>query len=82
MLPKFQEGNMLLFRTFFSKNEIISGVIIAVDHEKFGKIIKRVLSVEKNNLRLVGDNPLSTSSTDLGLVSNDRVLGILLIKIL
>ena len=72
---------MLLFRTLFSKDDIRSGVIIAVDHEKFGKIIKKVLSIENDNLRLEGDYLLSATSSELELVSKDRVLGVFLFKV-
>lgn len=76
MLPTFSDGDFVvtarpLFRSYHK------GDIVAVRHPNLGGIIKRICTcVDDGNYLLVGDNPqLSTSTSDIGLVTADQITG-------
>jgi hypothetical protein len=65
-----------LFR--FTENQVV-----VVNHPKYLTIIKRIKRVSGNRgYWLVGDNPQSTSSQELGLVTHEDIAGWVLLKII
>lgn len=72
MAPSLSHGDYLII----SKARILRpGFIVLVEHPKYGMIVKRVIAVTDAAVKLSGDNPDSTSSEALGLISLDKVIG-------
>ncbi len=81
MTPTLYEGDYVLCLTWplfrFRKRQVV-----VVNHPKYQKIIKRIKRVNANqSYLLVGDNPQSTSSQELGFVTQDNIVGLVLLKI-
>jgi hypothetical protein len=56
--------------------------VVVVNHPRYQKIIKRIKRVSDNQgYSLVGDNPQSTSSQELGFVTQENIAGLVLLKI-
>ena len=66
MHPTLAPGDYLILTKARSQSLLRAGFVVLVDHAKYGMIIKRVKSVSGKSLRLEGDGPDSTSSTDMG----------------
>ena len=76
MLPNFYCGDFVIaFRLFHSVFK--QGDVVVVEHAQFGKIIKRIITIENGGtLLLVGDNlAASTDTLTLGSVQRKQVLG-------
>jgi nickel-type superoxide dismutase maturation protease len=76
MLPKFYCGDFVLaYRRFHSVFK--QGDVVVVEHAQFGKIIKRIITIENGGtLLLVGDNiAVSTDTFTLGSIQPEQVLG-------
>ncbi len=76
MLPNFYCGDFVLaHRRFHSVFK--QGDVVVVKHAQFGKIIKRIITIENNGtLLLAGDNiAASTDSLTLGNIQPKQVLG-------
>ena len=82
MTPTLYQGDYVLCLTWplfrFTENQVV-----VVNHPKYQTIIKRIKRVSGNRgYRLVGDNPQSTSSQELGLVTHKDIVGWVLLKII
>ena len=56
--------------------------LVVVNHPRYQTIIKRIQRVSDNrNYWLVGDNPQSTSSQELGFVTQEDIVGLVLLKV-
>jgi nickel-type superoxide dismutase maturation protease len=82
MVPTFYQGDYVLCLTWplfrFTENQVV-----VVNHPKYLTIIKRIKRVSGNRgYWLVGDNPQSTSSQELGLVTHEDIAGWVLLKII
>ena len=75
MVPALFSGDFVVnFDHKISRCKV--GDIVVVRHRELGDIVKRVTEIDSNNcLRLAGDNPLSTTSDELGWQQPDTVLG-------
>ena len=51
------------------------GFVVLVDHPKYGRIIKRISSVNEDFISLAGDGPNSTASDAMGQESLTAVQG-------
>jgi len=51
------------------------GFIYVIQHNRLGRIVKRVSEETPQGYRLEGDNPKSTSATILGCVSATQIIG-------
>ena len=51
------------------------GDTVLINHQEFGKIIKRVVTSDNNTVRVAGENINSVSTERIGHVPNDRILG-------
>lgn len=78
MTPHIPAGAFALFRPVKRLNV---GDVVLADHARYGRIIKAVKTIEKDGVRLEGRAPQSTSSTAMGLVPLERILGRLTLQI-
>lgn len=72
MTPALSPGDYV----FFTKARTLRpGFVVLVDHPKYGSIIKRIKTVERNGVSLQGDSAESTSSEAMGLVIASAIKG-------
>jgi nickel-type superoxide dismutase maturation protease len=63
MLPVFKPNDFVFSLARYKSRYQVNDVVI-VEHPLLGKIIKRIKSLEKNHVRLVGDNLQQSTTTD------------------
>lgn len=81
MTPTLHQGDYVLCLTWppfrFRKSQVV-----VVKHPRYQTIIKRIKRVRDNRDYLLnGDNPRSTSSQELGFVTQENIVGLVLLKI-
>ena len=80
MVPTLYQGDYVLCLTWplfrFTESQVV-----VVNHPRYQTIIKRIKRVRGNRgYWLVGDNPQSTSSQELGLVTHENIAGWVLLR--
>ncbi len=84
MLPTLKEGDMVFFKKYIKNKSLLKvGQIVIIYHPlKNIRLIKRVKSIFKNNIEVLGDNiEYSDDSNKFGLINNEKVIGIVTSKI-
>ena len=84
MLPTLKEGDMVFFKKYIKNKSLLKvGQIVIIYHPlKNIRLIKRVKSIIKNSIEVLGDNiEYSDDSNKFGLINNDNVIGIVTSKI-
>ena len=84
MLPSLEEGDIVFFKKYKkSKTNLKPRQIVIFHHPvKNKKLIKRINSVNKNNIEVFGDNiEFSEDSNKFGLVHNEKIIGIVTSKL-
>ena len=85
MSPSLKKGDVIFFKLYKKgKSELKPGQIVIFNHP-LKKIIciKRISVVNKNNIKLIGDNiEFSDDSNKFGLLNNDRIIGIATSKLI
>ncbi len=84
MLPTLKEGDMVFFKKYKKNKSLLKvGQIIIIYHPlKNIRLIKRVKSIIKNSIEVLGDNiEYSDDSYKFGLINNEKVIGIVTSKI-
>ncbi|MDC3084110.1 nickel-type superoxide dismutase maturation protease [Prochlorococcus sp. AH-716-N14] len=84
MLPTLKEGDMVFFKKYIKNKSLLKvGQIIIFYHPiKNIRLIKRVNSIIKNSIEVLGDNiKYSEDSKKFGLINNEKVIGIVTSKI-
>nr|WP_288261953.1 nickel-type superoxide dismutase maturation protease [uncultured Prochlorococcus sp.] len=84
MFPYLKEGDIVFFKKFEATNSSPKrGQIVIFKHpikKKF--LIKRIKLVNQNNIEVIGDNiEFSEDSNKFGLVSNEKIIGIVTSRI-
>ncbi len=52
------------------------GDVVLVNHQHYGKIIKRIASIEKDNwFTLKSDNPQGVTTEQMGIINKGQVIG-------
>ena len=85
MLPILKEGEIVFFKNYKKgKSKPKPGQIVIFNHPiKNKKLIKRINSVNQNNVEVIGDNiEFSEDSNKFGLVNNERIIGIVTSKLI
>ena len=85
MLPSIKEGDIVFFKKYNkNKSKLKNQQIVIFNHPLKNKIlIKRISSVNQNNIGVLGDNiEFSEDSNKFGLVKNERIIGIVTSKLL
>ena len=60
MSPALENGDYILIKKARSQVKLRPGLIYVVNHDRLGRIIKRLKSVDQDGLWFSGDNPAST----------------------
>jgi nickel-type superoxide dismutase maturation protease len=84
MLPSLKESEIVFFKKYIKNKSLLKvGQIIIFYHPlKNIRLIKRVKNVSQNSIEVFGDNiAFSDDSNKFGLISNDKVIGIVTSKI-
>ena len=84
MLPTLKEGDMVFFKKYIKNKSLLKvGQIVIIYHPlKNIRLIKRVKSIIKNSIEVLGDNiEYSDDSSKFGLINNEKVIGIVTSKI-
>ncbi len=84
MLPTLKEGDMVFFKQYIKNKSLLKvGQIVIIYHPlKNIRLIKRVKSIIKNSIEVLGDNiEYSDDSNKFGLINNEKVIGIVTSKI-
>ena len=84
MLPTLKEGDMVFFKKYIKNKSLLKvGQIVIIYHPlKNIRLIKRVKSIIKNSIEVLGDNiEYSEDSNRFGLINNEKVIGIVTSKI-
>ncbi len=84
MLPSLKESEIVFFKKYIKNKSLLKvGQIVIFYHPlKNIKLIKRVKNVSQNSIEVFGDNiSFSDDSNKFGLISNDKVIGIVTSKI-
>ena len=85
MLPSLKEGDVVFFKKFKNnKSKLKIRQIIIFNHPlKNKKLIKRINSVNQNNIEVFGDNiEFSEDSNKFGLINNEKIIGIVTSKLI
>ena len=84
MLPSLKESEIVFFKKYIKNKSLLKvGQIVIFYHPlKNIRLIKRVKNVSQNSIEVFGDNiAFSNDSNKFGLISNDKVIGIVTSKI-
>ena len=84
MFPTLKEGDMVFFIKYIKNKSLLKvGQIVIIYHPlKNIRLIKRVKSIIKNSIEVLGDNiEYSDDSYKFGLINNEKVIGIVTSKI-
>ena len=79
MMPSLKKGDVLFFKTYRKgKSKLKPEQIVIFNHPLKNIIcIKRINVVNKNNIKVLGDNiEFSEDSNKFGLLNNEKIIGI------
>ena len=85
MLPSLKEGDIVFFKKYKkNKSRLKNRQIVIFNHPiKNKRLIKRIISVNQNNIKVLGDNiEFSEDSNKFGLVNNEKIIGIITSKLI
>ncbi len=85
MLPYLKEGDIVFFKKYKTNKSILKNrQIVIFNHPiKNQKLIKRINSVNQNNIKVLGDNiEFSEDSNKFGLINNEKIIGIVTSKLI
>ena len=85
MLPSLKEGDIVFFKIYKEgKSELKPGEIVIFNHPLKNIIcIKRISTVNQNNIEVLGDNiEFSEDSNKFGLLNNEKIIGIITSKLI
>ena len=72
MAPTLMPGDYMII---IKARTLRPGFVVLVDHPKYGTIVKRVKSIENDEISLEGDGPDSTSTEAMGSIHVKAVRG-------
>ena len=72
MAPTLKDGDYVLMK---KPGRLRPGLVYLVEHSDLGRIIKRLVKIEKGRAHLSGDNHLSTPEAVMGSVETHRLVG-------
>ena len=85
MLPSLEGGDIVFFKEYKkNKSRLKNRQIVIFNHPlKNKRLIKRINSVNQNNIEVLGDNiEFSEDSNKFGLVNNEKIIGIITSKLI
>ena len=84
MFPYLKEGDIVFFKKYKKNKSILNNGQIVIFHHpiKNKNLIKRINSVNQNNIEVLGDNiEFSEDSNKFGLVQKEKIIGIITSKL-
>ena len=85
MFPYLKEGDVVFFKKYKKNKSILKNrQIVIFNHPLKNKnLIKRINSVNQNNIEVIGDNiEFSDDSNKFGLINNEKIIGIVTSKLI
>ena len=85
MLPYLKEGDIVFFKKYKNNKSILKNRQIVIFNHPFKNknLIKRINSVNQNNIEVIGDNiEFSEDSNKFGLINNEKIIGIVTSKLI
>ncbi len=85
MLPYLKEGDIVFFKKYKNNKSVLKDrqIIIFKHPLKNKNLIKRINSVNQNNIEVIGDNiKFSEDSKKFGLINNEKIIGIVTSKLI
>ena len=85
MLPTLKAGDIVFFKKYKKNKSILKNrQIVIFNHPlKHKNLIKRINSVNQNNIEVLGDNiEFSEDSNKFGLINNEKIIGIVTSKLI
>ena len=85
MFPYLKKGDIVFFKKYKKNKSILKyrQIVIFKHPLKNKNLIKRINSVNQNNIEVLGDNiEFSEDSNKFGLVKNERIIGIVTSKLI
>ena len=85
MLPTLKAGDIVFFKKYKKHKSILKNrQIVIFNHPLKNKnLIKRISSVNQNNVEVLGDNiEYSEDSKKFGLIKNEKIIGIITSKLM
>ena len=85
MFPSLNDGDIVFFKKYNRKKSKlkIRQIIIFNHPHKNKNLIKRINSVNQNNIEVLGDNTeFSEDSNKFGLIHNEKIIGIVTSKLI
>ena len=85
MLPYLRHGDIVFFKKYKNnKSRLKNRQIVIFNHPLQNKsLIKRINSVNQNNIEVIGDNiEFSEDSNKFGLIHNEKIIGIVTSKLI
>ena len=76
MTPLLHDGDYLVVRKTLPIGGVQIGNVVTVKHPHLGPIIKTIVAVTNENVRLEGISKLSTSTSALGVVNREHIDGV------
>ena len=76
MSPLLHDGDYLLVRKVLQSSGIRDGNIVTLKHPRFGKIVKAVIGVTPETVKLTGISRLSTPADVLGDIKKQSIDGV------
>ena len=85
MLPYLKDGDIVFFKKYNKNKSILKHrqIVIFSHPLKNKNLIKRINSVNQNNIEVLGDNiEFSEDSNKFGLINNEKIIGIVTSKLI
>ena len=85
MFPYLKEGDIVFFKKYKKNKSILKNRQIVIFNHPFKNknLIKRINSVNQNNVEVIGDNiEFSEDSNKFGLINNEKIIGIVTSKLI
>ncbi|MCQ9198905.1 MAG: nickel-type superoxide dismutase maturation protease [Prochlorococcus marinus XMU1429] len=85
MFPYLKEGDIVFFKKYKKNKSILKNRQIVIFNHPFKNknLIKRINSVNQNNIEVIGDNiEFSEDSNKFGLINNEKIIGIVTSKLI
>ena len=85
MSPYLKEGDIVFYRQYKkNKSRLKNKQIVIFNHPVENKrLVKRINSVNQNNIEVLGDNiEYSEDSNKFGLINNEKIIGVVTSKLI
>ncbi len=72
MSPTLNDGDYILIK---KPRSLRVGLIFVINHPRLGRIVKRLKHQSPGDLKFTGDNPVSSSTEEIGSLSEETLRG-------